>query len=263
MNFAQLKQDAKHSLSLANPSPHRVTCLYWCVILAVIVLGEGSVYMLESGTNGVSGISAITARNSTVMVVMLISFAMQLLTTVWSASYNNYSLALSRNEEGVGFEKLTQGFTRFFSILLLLILEYILVMLWSFLFIIPGLVAIYRYRYALLILLDNPGLSPIEAINRSKAMTRGHKMQIFLLDFHLLWYQILISVGSVAFLCYSYELTPLPITDWNTYVLMAITYLFTMLVDILFMPYYQCTFTNGYLWVKSQQEAPKEPVEAQ
>lgn len=254
MNYRQLIGDARRSVSSASPSPHKVTCLYWCVILLVIVIGEGLTLYLDTTTAAVSGISAITSRNSTTMLILLIAFLAQMITTVWSAGYSNYALSLSRNEEGSGFEKITQGFARFFSILLLLIIEYMLVMLWSFLFIIPGFVALYRYRYALLILLDNPGISPLEALNRSKAMTRGYKLQIFILDIYLLWYIILASVGTAVYMAYSYALLPIAITDWNTYVIMAITYLFAMLIDILFLPQYHCSFTNGYLWVKAQQE---------
>lgn len=259
MDYNQLKADARQRVSLANPSPHRITCQYWLILLVFIALSEWGSYYLESAINDVSGISAIVMRNNSTLFLLLISFVVQVLATIWSTGYIHYSMSLSRGEENVGFEKITQVFRRFFSVLLLLILEYFLVVLWTCLFIIPGIVAAYRYRYALYILLENPGIAPMEAISRSKQMTRGYKIQMFFLDLNLLWYQILASVGTIVFTIYTYELLPLPYTDRNTYVLLGITYLFSMFVDILFLPFYHTTLSNAYYWVKEQRQQVQEP----
>lgn len=53
--------------------------------------------------------------------------------------------------------------------------------LWSLLFLIPGIVKACSYSQSLYILAENPSLSPSEAINRSKQMMQGHKMEYFLL----------------------------------------------------------------------------------
>ncbi len=253
MNYRQLKSDARASVANAQPSPHGVTCKFWLVILVVIALGEYASFSMETSTSAVSGISALAVRNSSTMLLLAVSFAVQLLTTVWSAVYTNYALALSRGEEGAGFEKIVQGFTRFFSIMLLLIVEYILIVMWTFLFIIPGLIAAYRYRFSLQILLENPGISPMEAISRSSKLTQGYKMQVFILDIHLLWYQILASVGTLIFMAYSYEQLPIAYTTQNTYVFMGITYLFSMFVDIVFLPFYHTTIANAYHWIQKQK----------
>ena len=53
--------------------------------------------------------------------------------------------------------------------------------LWSLLLFVPGIVKACSYSQAMYILADDPSLSPTEAINRSKAMMDGHKMEYFLL----------------------------------------------------------------------------------
>ncbi len=55
----------------------------------------------------------------------------------------------------------------------------IFIFLWSLLFIIPGIVKIFSYAMTPYILEENPELSAGEAIDRSRAMMRGHKFDLF------------------------------------------------------------------------------------
>lgn len=63
--------------------------------------------------------------------------------------------------------------------------------LWSILFIIPGIIAAYRYSAATYILVDSPELNALDAINRSKELMKGHKMERFVLDLTFLGWAIL------------------------------------------------------------------------
>ncbi len=51
--------------------------------------------------------------------------------------------------------------------------------LWSMLFYIPGIIKAISYSQAMYIAAENPGIGALEAINRSKAMMNGHKMELF------------------------------------------------------------------------------------
>lgn len=53
--------------------------------------------------------------------------------------------------------------------------------LWSLLLIVPGIIKACAYSQAMYILAENPGISPMDAIKRSKEMMQGHKMEYFLL----------------------------------------------------------------------------------
>lgn len=63
--------------------------------------------------------------------------------------------------------------------------------LWSLLFIVPGIVASYRYRMVPYLLVDNPDIGICEAIRRSKEMMRGHKGELFVLDLSFLGWGLL------------------------------------------------------------------------
>ena len=68
-------------------------------------------------------------------------------------------------------------------------MQYIFIFLWSLLFIVPGIIAAYRYRFALYNLCENPEMGVMEALNMSKAQTLGFKGQLFVLDLSFIgWY---------------------------------------------------------------------------
>ncbi len=65
--------------------------------------------------------------------------------------------------------------------------------LWSLLFYIPGIVKSFAYSMSMYILADNPGMGALEAIKKSKEMTNGHKMDLFVLGLSFIGWMLLIS----------------------------------------------------------------------
>ena len=66
--------------------------------------------------------------------------------------------------------------------------------LWSLLFVIPGIIKGYSYYMAMYILAENPEIGALEAINRSKAMMDGHKMELFVLNLSFIGWYLLCAV---------------------------------------------------------------------
>ena len=73
--------------------------------------------------------------------------------------------------------------------------------LWLLLFIIPGIIAAYRYSMTYYILAENPELSASEAIDRSKELMDGNKYRLFCLGFSFFGWIILsvitLGIGSI------------------------------------------------------------------
>ena len=63
--------------------------------------------------------------------------------------------------------------------------------LWSLLLIIPGIVKSLSYSMSSYILADNPGITGKEALERSKAMMEGHKMELFVLQLSFIGWHLL------------------------------------------------------------------------
>ena len=78
--------------------------------------------------------------------------------------------------------------------ILLSFLTWIFTILWSLLFVIPGIIKAYSYRMAFLILADNPELSANEALQKSKEMMKGHKLDLFILDLSFIWWFLLVAI---------------------------------------------------------------------
>ena len=67
----------------------------------------------------------------------------------------------------------------------------VFIALWSMLLIVPGIIAAYRYRFALYNLCENPELGVMDALNMSKQQTRGYKLDLFVLDVTFLGWSFL------------------------------------------------------------------------
>lgn len=81
------------------------------------------------------------------------------------------------------------GFDDFWSAFKVTFLVGLFTFLWSLLFVIPGIVKGYSYSMSTYVLAENKGKPALECINESKAMTEGHKMDLFVLDLSFIgWY---------------------------------------------------------------------------
>ena len=95
------------------------------------------------------------------------------------------------DRENVGIEDAFSGFKNFISALGLLLWQELWIFLWSLLLIIPGIVKAYSYSMCFYILVDNPDMGIREALNESKRITHGYKMDLFILDLSFLGWAIL------------------------------------------------------------------------
>lgn len=87
--------------------------------------------------------------------------------------------------------------------------------LWSLLFVIPGIVKAFSYSMAMYILAENPEIGALEAINRSKAMMNGHKMDLFVLELSFIGWHLL---GAITFgIAYVWVIPYISATTANFY----------------------------------------------
>ena len=108
------------------------------------------------------------------------------------------TLKAARNDANSWFKSAFGGFPRPFGVLWLLVRMNIQVFLWSLLFIIPGIVAAYRYRLAWYMKSDNPDWNAGKCLAESGAKMRGFKWQAFRLDlFYLILMFIALAVAAV------------------------------------------------------------------
>jgi len=91
-----------------------------------------------------------------------------------------WSLNILRNDE-FDLESLFAGFNNFAKALGTYLLMVLLIILWSLLFIIPGIVKSLAYSQVIFILADEPEIGAMDALRKSEAMMKGNKTKYFLL----------------------------------------------------------------------------------
>lgn len=173
-----LKLEMKTLLADAQVSPKAMTALYMGILLVLNM------------TNALSGDIGI--------LTTFISILTSLLGFVLHTGFVLYCMAIRRGERAE-FLTLFDGFSFVGKIIALNIVMSAFIWLWSLLFVIPGIVAAYRYRFALYNLYENPGISVMEALDMSKRQTLGYKSQLFLLDVSYFGWNLLATIPSVLY----------------------------------------------------------------
>lgn len=135
------------------------------------------------------------------LVVAIISFGLSFIPYVGSIGTYVCSCAFSLSfciiflnmTKGIktSFGDMFKGFSDLWSAIKVNFLMALFIMLWSLLFYIPGIVKSYSYSMAPYILAENPGMGAREAINRSKQMMNGHKMELFVIHLSFIGWMLL------------------------------------------------------------------------
>lgn len=93
-----------------------------------------------------------------------------------------------------------EGFGSFGHVFLTLFLRDLFVVLWTVLFVIPGVMKAYSYTMVPYIIKDNPRLTAGQVLARSRDMMRGNRMKLFVMDLSFFGWALLSAVtfGLVA-----------------------------------------------------------------
>lgn len=238
---AQLKAESKQLLRTAAVPP---------IFMALLYLGIEQVLNLAAGFFDVSieyspgnilgfSVSRLPGITS-LFVTILISLVVWLL----SAGFTCYCLGVRRGEK-MPYSTLFEGFSFAGKVIALTLVMGVFVALWSLLFVIPGIVAIYRYSFAMFYLCENPERGVMECLNLSKQSTRGYKWQYFILGLSFFgWYLLAGVVCDLAAL--------VPVIG------AALNILLQLACNMLLLPYLQLTQV-GFFLQATAPIAPNEP----
>ncbi|MGM9654362.1 MAG: DUF975 family protein [Butyricicoccaceae bacterium] len=232
-----MKAEVREMLSGAQVSPRAITALY-CGLLLVL--------------NMVSAFAGDTGFLSTFVTILT-----SLLNVILGAGFAMYCMAIRRGERAE-YITLFDGFSFVGKLIGLTIVTALFIWLWSMLFIIPGIIAAYRYRFAPYNLYENPGIGVMEALEMSKRQTMGYKGQLFALGLSYLGWTLLASLPAIvevgmlyyglfssAFDYMNGTIAAMP-ADISTFAVLPawlwtlIISLWSMAVSLFYLPNYQC-----------------------
>ena len=232
----KLKEEVRELLSGAQVSPRAMTALYAGLLLILNL------------------VCAFTGEG---ILSTFVSILTTLLSVLLGAGFAMYCMAIRRGERAE-YLTLFDGFSFVGKLIALTIVTYAFIWLWSMLFVIPGIVAAYRYRFAAYNLYENPGISVMEALEMSKRQTMGYKGQIFALDLSYIGWTLLASLPAMVEMGMMYyamfssyydymtgAISVMP-TDFTASVILPawlwtlISGLWSMAVSLFYLPHFQC-----------------------
>ena len=132
------------------------------------------------------------------LIATLISFPL-------TVGFSKFALNICRNGSAK-ISDVDDGLRVFFKAMGVGILVTLAVLVGTILFIVPGIIVGYMMYYALYILADDPSKSVMDCIKESIELTKGYKMQLFILDLSfILWYLLGgITLGLALLWVYPY-----------------------------------------------------------
>ena len=131
--------------------------------------------------------------SSAVVIAIAMAVLLSILGSVIEVGYADFNLALV-DQRDARIEMLFGHFSNFKTAFCTRFLKGLYILLWSLLFIIPGIMASYSYAMTPYILAENPELTAREAIVRSKELMAGNRWRLFCLQFSFIGWDILCSL---------------------------------------------------------------------
>ena len=207
-----VKLQAKQLIRESQPSMLTAALLY---TLLTALIGWLSLRLTGVDTNTMNEMLQLASEGNSEAVMEMMTKA----TPSAGASLIDMLLRLAMAVVGVGFSlfvmnsvrrsqpaigNLLDGFGMFPRVLFLIILQIVFIFLWSLLLVIPGIIAAYRYSFAVYVMIDHPEMSAMDCLRESKRLTTGYKRQLFLLDLSFILWFLLTMIPIVGYIAQVY-----------------------------------------------------------
>lgn len=205
----ELKDRAKELIRTAEPRPVLVGLAYVALVLLFswlqsrvmgvnITMQEAERYLQYYASGNYEACLRYLEQMAPPSSAYGISTLLNLALSVVSAGFVIFLLNTIRSR-AASFGNLLDGFSIFLRVIWLDILEGLLIFLWSLLLVVPGIIAAYRYRLALYLLIDHPELSVFQCLRESSRLMKGHKWELFVLDLSFLGWAILSALPVIGY----------------------------------------------------------------
>ena len=236
MNRREIKVTAKEAAKQAGKAAKLVTLVFLLIQLGLNGL-QLLTNFLTSRTSGGGSISdALAADTRNKAIVYIIMVIVGIVAVLLNIGYTRIALQVHRREP-VPMESLLEGFQIPGRAIGLRLLRALLMLMWTYAILIPAIILLsipitpldrmmesdawfvmylvvllivavavstavsYRYWGATFILLDHPDYTVRECIRAATEMTRGHRMELFLLDLSLLpWNLLCILTAGILYI---------------------------------------------------------------
>ena len=208
VSYGDIRRDARQRLRGRRPSAYLVAAAYLAlstvISLLIYRISGYSVYadaLVKMYTDVLqNGAEPYLVQYPAVNPIgIVLAAALAVMSLILQYGFDSCCLQVARCEKA-GVRDLFNGFNQFGRVAALLLLRALIIGALSMLCLIPGIIAYYRYRPAVYVMLDHPELSPVQCLTEAARQTRGHKIEYFVLDLTFIGWQILSNI--VAYVVY-------------------------------------------------------------
>ena len=182
-----------------------------------------------------------------VMLFPLFGFALAFFVMAFCMIGFKNNVVYSMQNKKIRVESIFAFYKDSISAFCLQVCTFVLVGLWSILFIVPGVVAGLNYSFAPYVFADNPKLGTLGCLAESKKLVYGKRLEIFLIYLFEVFFVVICNlVFSSLMIILSYFAT---VPLWTKLVLPMLISLFVFFVFI--YPYFEMLIASYYLETKS------------
>ncbi len=165
------------------------------IVLYVVVGAILGPYYGYSISNALSGIKApvpVSLSTGVCVLGFLVSWPLTI------GYFNAHRSLLVAGDNRITQNMFQMGFNNWLHNVWGGFLMYVFIILWSFLFLIPGFIKCYSYGMTFYILNERPELSANQAIDESRRLMKGHKFDLFYLDLSFIGWYLLACIFTLG-----------------------------------------------------------------
>lgn len=207
-NRVQIKSDAKQLIRVSRVSPLVMSALLVIITFVLervqTVAEFGSPFFAEryaracfdavaTGNYDMVEDLILALPQETGPFFFFVSILVSLVTLILNSGYYIYCMGIRRGAV-MPYSTLMDGLSVAGKLIWCWVQMTVRIFLWTMLFIIPGLIAAYRYRFAYYNILTDGSLSAGEAIRLSCRQTYGVKLELFILDLSFIGWNLLVPL---------------------------------------------------------------------
>ena len=193
-----LKEEARSCMRQSKTSPYIAALVYFLVTFVISELSSRLIFPTElihvvidpSAGPQLYVAPEFYSRLYTEPFAYIINFMLELAGMMLAAGMVIFCLHAAKREENSVWN-LVDGFALLWKLFLLNLLKSLFTFLWALLLVVPGIIAAYRYRLAIYLLLEHPDRRVMDCIRESKRLMDGRKMELFVLDLSFLGWWLL------------------------------------------------------------------------
>ena len=167
------------------------------ILMSAIILIVTSIFSIPDFIRTFSSsLAAIEASDPTLIssssnTSFISTIVQSIVSGILSIAALNVYIQMTRSAEPVSFSLFIEGLNNWLKATLATLWQYLWVFLWSLLFLIPGIIKSIEYSMMFYIVAEYKNISVTKAMNISKIITRGHKMDLFILGLSFLGWMLL------------------------------------------------------------------------